>query len=81
MLNTFITFPREPKLEQLGLFQSCYVTKNTVFFSQEMQETEEVSKSAGISKHQRSFHCDICNKDFMMSAVEILKHKKSHAST
>ncbi|XP_076818876.1 putative ATP-dependent RNA helicase DHX34 [Clavelina lepadiformis] len=43
------------------------------------QETAADSKtSTSLPQLQRSYHCDVCDEDFMFSAVEILKHKRTH---
>ncbi|TRY63932.1 hypothetical protein TCAL_10894 [Tigriopus californicus] len=36
------------------------------------------SSSKPVSQNARFYYCETCEKDFQFSAVEILKHKKSH---
>ncbi|CAH1184516.1 unnamed protein product [Phyllotreta striolata] len=50
-----------------------FCSKRSDETAQEPEETEEVV----IQPNSKLYHCNVCNKDLMLTPVNILKHKKS----
>ncbi|KAM4642667.1 putative ATP-dependent RNA helicase DHX34 [Discoglossus pictus] len=43
-------------------------------------DEEKKSKESSVTSLHRSYRCDICQKDLMLTPTEILKHKRQHMS-
>ncbi|CAH2313941.1 probable ATP-dependent RNA helicase DHX34 [Pelobates cultripes] len=44
------------------------------------ESEEQNNEMAAVTALHRNYHCDICQKDLMMTSTEILRHKKQHSS-
>ncbi|XP_078482646.1 putative ATP-dependent RNA helicase DHX34 isoform X1 [Ciona intestinalis] len=64
-------------LERLRHQAICTGEENT---EADSSSTSQNEGSTSIPSLQKDYHCDICNQMFKFSAVEILKHKRSHAN-
>ncbi|KAG8448719.1 hypothetical protein GDO86_015696 [Hymenochirus boettgeri] len=82
-LRSFWTCPRcglympFTPMERMNHQKSCK--------EEEKAEDEEVgeqdSKSASVTSLHKNYHCDICQKDLVLTPTEILKHKRQHLNS
>ncbi|OCT67971.1 probable ATP-dependent RNA helicase DHX34 isoform X2 [Xenopus laevis] len=42
---------------------------------------EQDNKTTSVTSLHRNYHCDICQKDLMLTPTEILKHKRQHLNS
>ncbi|XP_075692158.1 putative ATP-dependent RNA helicase DHX34 isoform X2 [Rhinoderma darwinii] len=77
-LRTFWTCPRcglympFTPLERMAHQNSCKEEET----SQEAEDPE--TKVSSVTSLHKPYHCDVCDKDLVLTPTEILKHKKQH---
>ncbi|XP_068106814.1 probable ATP-dependent RNA helicase DHX34 [Hyperolius riggenbachi] len=80
-LRTFWTCPRcglympFTPLERMAHQNSCAEEDK----SEEPEESG--AKPSSLSSLHKNYHCDLCDKDFVLTPTEILKHKRQHLNS
>lgn len=52
-----------------------------LFLSKDQIDTSDIGDKISKSLDQNVYFCSICNKNLNLTAIEILKHKRSHLSS
>ncbi|XP_075043225.1 putative ATP-dependent RNA helicase DHX34 [Mixophyes fleayi] len=80
-LRTFWTCPRcglympFTPMERMAHQNSCVEEENTG------EGEEPGNKTSSVTSLHKEYHCDVCDKDLVLTPIEILKHKRQHLNS
>ncbi|XP_063815457.1 probable ATP-dependent RNA helicase DHX34 [Pseudophryne corroboree] len=62
-------------MERMAHQNSCAAEENS------KEEEEAESKTSSVTSLHKDYHCDVCDKDLILTPIEILKHKRQHLNS